>query len=151
MNSKCILFAYNYQQQISTVPDFQICACIAELAATLFFDEIRQHVDERKLVGATFIDLSKAFDTISHSNLLQKLLQYGICDEELGWFTDYLFHRSVVVSYGSCLSNKQDILTGVPQGSILGPLVFIIFFNDKTDVIEVAKIVKYAGDTVICS
>ncbi len=57
--------------------------------------------------------------------------------------------RWVVVSYGSCLSNKQDILTGVPQGSILGPLLFNLFFNDKTDVIEVAKIVKYAGDTVI--
>ena len=106
-------------------------------------------VDEGKLVGATFIDLSKAFDTISHSNLLRKLPQYGICDEELGWFKDYLFHRSVVVSYGSCLSDKQDILTGVPQGSILGPLLFIIFFNDITDMIEVAKIVKYADDSVI--
>ena len=106
-------------------------------------------VDEGKLVGATFIDLSKAFDTISHSNLLRKLPQYGICDEELGWVTDYLFHRSVVVSYGSCLSDKQDILTGVPQGSILGPLLLIIFFNDITDVIEVAKIVKYADDSVI--
>ena len=72
---------------------------------------------------------------------------YGICDEELGFFTDYLFHRSVVVNYGSCLSNKQDILTGVPQGSILGPLLFIIFLNDLADVIEVTEIVKYADDT----
>ncbi len=55
----------------------------------------------------------------------------------------------MVVSYVNCLSNKQDILTGVPQGSILGPLLFIIFFNDITDVIQVAKIVKYADDTVI--
>ena len=55
----------------------------------------------------------------------------------------------MVISYDSCLSNKQDILTGVPQGSILGPLLFIIFFNDITDVIEVAKIVKHADDTVI--
>ena len=120
-----------------------------ELAATLLFDDILQHVDEGILVGATFIDLSKAFDTISHSNLLRKLPQYGICDEELSWFTDYLFHRSVVVSYDSCLSNTQDILTGSPQGSILGPLRFKMFFNDIADVIEVAEIVKYADDTVI--
>ena len=131
-------FQFGFRPKLST-----------ELAATLLFVEIRQHVDEGKLVSATFIDLSKAFDTISHSNLLRKLPQYGICDEELGWFTDYLFHRSVVVSYDSCLSNKQDILTGVPEGSILGPLLFIIFFNDVTDAIEVAKIVKYADDTVI--
>ena len=120
-----------------------------ELAETLLFDEIRQHVDEGKVVGATFIDLSKAFDTISHSNLLQKLPQYGICDEELGWYTDYLFHRSMAVSYGSCLSNKQDIQTGVPQGSILGSLLFIIFFNDITNVIKSAQMVRYADDTVI--
>ena len=131
-------FQFGFKPKLST-----------ELAATLLFDDIRQHVDEGKLVGATFMDLSKAFDTISHSNLLRKLPQHGICDEELSWFTDYLFHRSVVVSYDSCLSNKQDIITRVPQGSILGPLLFILFFNDITDVIEVAKIVKYADDTVI--
>ena len=120
-----------------------------ELAATFLFDNIRQHVDEGNLVGATFIDLSKAFDTISHSNLLKKLPQYGICDKELRWFTDYLFHRSMVVSYGSCLSSKREILTGVPQGSILGPLLFILFFNDITDVVDTAKIVIYADDSVV--
>ena len=93
--------------------------------------------------------LSKAFDTISHSNLLQKLPQYGIKDGELSWFTDYLFHRSAAVRYGKSSSKTSDIQTGVPQGSILGPLLFIIFFNDITDVIEGARVVKYADDTVI--
>ena len=129
-------FQFGFRPKLST-----------KLAATLLFDEIRQHVDEGKVVGATFIDLSKAFDTISHSNLLQKLPQYGICDEELEWYTDYLFHRSMAVSYGGCLSNKQDIKTGVPQGSILGPLLFIIFFNDITNVIKSAQMVRYANDT----
>ena len=120
-----------------------------ELAATLLVDEIRKIVDQGKLVGATFIDLSKAFDTISHSNLLQKLPKYGFNEGELAWFIYYLFHRSAVVSYGKPSSQIADIQTGVSQGSILGPLLFILFFNDITDVIVDAKIVKYAHNTVI--
>ena len=120
-----------------------------ELAATLLLDNIRSSVDQGNLVGATFIDLSKAFDTISLSNLIQKLPQYGIKEGELPWFTDYLFHRSVAVNYGKSSSKTVDIQTGVPQGSILGPLLFILFFNDVTDVIDGARIVKYADDTVI--
>ena len=97
----------------------------------------------------TFIDLSKAFDTISHSNLLQKLPKYGIKEGELPWLTDYLFRRSAAVSYGKSSSKIADIQTGVPQGSILGPLLFILFFNDITNVIVGTRIVKYADDTVI--
>ena len=120
-----------------------------ELAATCLLDEIRKSVDQGKLVGATFIDHSKAFDTISHSNLLQKLPQYGIKEGELSWFADYLFHRSAAVSYGKSSSKIADIQTGVSQGSILGPLLFILFFNDITDIIMSTRIVKYADDTVI--
>ena len=100
-------------------------------------------------MGAAFIDLSEAFDKIRHLNLLEKLPQYGIREEELNWFTDYLFNRSVMVNYDSCLSNAHDVLTGVPQGSIIAPLLFIIFLNDITDVISSAKSIKYADDTVI--
>ena len=99
-------------------------------------------VDQGKLVGATFIDLSKAFDTISHSNLLQKLPKYGIKEGELSWFTDYLFHRSAAVSDGESSSMIGDVQTGVPQGSILDPLLFILFFYDITDVIVGPRIVK---------
>ena len=131
-------FQFGFRPRLST-----------ELAATLLLDEIRKNVDQGKLVGATFIDLSKAFDTISHSNLLQKLPQYGIKESEFSWFTDYLFHRSAAVNYGKSSSKSADIPTGVPQGSILGPLLFILFFNDITDEIKSARIVKYADDTVI--
>ena len=120
-----------------------------ELAATCLLDEIWKSVDQGKLVGATFIDLSKAFDSINHSNLLQKLPQYGIKEGELSWFTDYLFHRPAAVSYGKSSSKIAVIQTGVPQGSILGPLLFILFFNDITDVIMGTKTVKYADDSVI--
>ena len=131
-------FQFGFRPKLST-----------ELAATLLLDDIRKNVDEGKLVGAALMDLRKAFDTRSHSNLLDKLPQYGIRDEELNLLTDYIFNRSVVVSYDNCLSNANDVLKGVPQGSILGPLLFIIFLNHITDTIGSAKIIKYADDTVI--
>ena len=64
------------------------------------------------------------------------------------WFEDYLFNRSAQVSYNEVLSEAQQLKSGVPQGSILGPLLFVLFFNDITDVIE-TSIVKYVDDTVI--
>ena len=68
---------------------------------------------------------------------------------ELSWFTHYLFHRSAAVSYGKSSSKIADIESGVPEGSILGLLLFILFFNDITDVIMGTRIVEYADDTVI--
>ena len=65
---------------------------------TLFLDEIRSNVDKGRLVGACFVDLTKAFDTISHSTLLNKLPKYGIHDLELEWLTDYLFNRKAIVN-----------------------------------------------------
>ena len=119
-----------------------------ELAATLLLDDVRNNVDKGKLVGAVFIDLSKAFDTISHSKVLTKLPSYGIDDKELRWLEDYLFNRPAQVNYNGVLSEPQHLKSGVPQGSILGPLLFVLFFNDITDVIE-TNVIKYADDTVI--
>ena len=120
-----------------------------QLAATALFDNIRRDVDRGNLVGAIFIDLSKAFDTLSHSTLLTKLPGYGIEDSELMWFTDYLFECKITVPYGDFLSNNQSLFTGVPHGSILGPLLFLIYFNDVVDCILNANIIKYADDTVL--
>ena len=77
------------------------------------------------------------------------LIYYDNFEKLLVSIFHFLFNRSVVVSYDNCLSNANDVLTGVPQGSILGPLLFIIFLSDITDVISSAKIIKYADDTVI--
>ena len=85
-----------------------------ELAATLLLDDIRRNVDKGQLVGAVFVDLSKAFDTISHSKLLTKLPSYGIDGKELAWFEDYLFNRSARVSYNDVLSEAQQLKSGVP-------------------------------------
>ena len=106
-------------------------------------------VDKGNLAGAVFIDLTKAFDTISHSNLLGKLPQYGITGVELDWFTDYLFNRATCISYNNHVSQECHLRTGVPQGSIIGPLLFLISFNDIVDVINQSRIVKYADDVVL--
>ena len=102
-----------------------------------------------RIVGAVFLDLSKAFDTVSHSSILSKLPSYGVTNTELKWFTDYLFDRSQVVCYGGVLSNSEVVNRGVPQGSLLGPLLFIIQLNDVVDVLKHSRIIKYADDTVI--
>ena len=131
-------FQFGFRPKLST-----------ELAATHLLDNIRKSVDDGKLVGAVFIDLSKAFDTISHSKLLEKLPKYGIDGKEYAWFKDYLFARKAVVSYNNCVSDEKELYSGAPQGSILGPLLFIMLFNDITDAIRHSRIVKYADDTVI--
>ena len=119
------------------------------LAATLFVANIRREVDRGNLVGAVFIDLCKAFDTLSHSTLLTKLPAYGIVGNELELFTDYLFQRQQVVYLGSSTSDLRPVCTGVPQGSILGPLLFIIFYNDFVDYIHESQVLMYADDSVV--
>ena len=94
-----------------------------ELATSLLLDDIRKKVDQGYMVGAIFIDLSKAFDTIGHGILLSKLPSYGIENTELAWFTDYLFGRRQFVSYDNEVSAGNPVTCGVPQGSILGPLL----------------------------
>ena len=101
------------------------------------------------MVGAVYLDLSKAFDTIGHGVLIEKLVTYGVNGSELDWFIDYLFARSQIVEIGNVCSEPAAITCGVPQGSILGPLLFILFFNDLIDTVVNINVIKYADDTVI--
>ena len=119
-----------------------------KMAATLLCDNIRKEMNNGKMVGAVFLDLSKAFDTIGHGVLLEKLYSYGVRGSELEWFKDYLFDRTQIVEIENTQSRETKIHCGVPQGSILGPLLFIVFFNDLIDHINI-NIIKYADDTVL--
>ena len=113
-----------------------------KMAATLLCDNIRKEMNNGKMVRAVFLDLSNAFDTIGHGVLLEKLYSYGVRGSELEWFKDYLFDRTQIVEIENTQSRETKIHCGVPQGSILGPLLFIVFSNDLIDHINI-NIIKY--------
>ena len=90
-------------------------------------DSIRRNKDAGQLTGAIFVDFRKAFYTIDHEILPDKLQMFGICGNELRWMTDYLTNRTQSVLVGGVLSCSQLVVSGVPQGSILGPLLFALY------------------------
>ena len=96
-----------------------------------------------------YIDLSKAFDTLNHDILFAKLSHYGICGSENDLFRNYLSNRYQYVEYNGAKSDTKLITTGVPQGSILGPLLFIIYINDLPLVSNMFDMLMYADDTTL--
>ncbi len=118
-------------------------------ATTDVTDHILRHMDQGKLTGAAFLDLKKAFDTVDSDTLLFKLDCLGIKNTEQLWFQNYLRERTQCVQFQNAISEHLSVTCGVPQGSILGPLLFIVYINDLSNVVTQCKVVLYADDTIL--
>ena len=112
-------------------------------------DRITNSLDKGDIVISIFLDLKKAFDTVDHPTLLNKLYAYGIRGNAFNWFKSYLSERSQYVVYDSKQSKTQTVQCGVPQGSIFDPLLFIIYMNDICNASELLFSILYADDTSV--
>ena len=110
-------------------------------------ENIRKNLDEGNIGCDIFVDLQKAFDTVEHDILLSKLEHYGICGLANEWFKSYLSNRNLYVSINDYDSNLADVKLGVPQGSVLGPLLFLIYINDLNQALKFCKVHHFADDT----
>ena len=113
---------------------------------TKLTDNLYKEIDNGNLTGMVFIDFKKAFDLVNHNVLLEKLKIYQFDKHTINWFTSYLSNRSQKVQIGTSISKSEIISAGVPQGSILGPLVFLLFINDLPLILNHTKSDLFADD-----
>ena len=112
-------------------------------------ENIQTQLDRGKYCAGVFVDLQKAFDTVDHNILLRKLEYYGVRGIANEWFCSYLKKRKQFVSIENNMSSVKEILTGVPQGSVLGLLLFLIYINDLHKNIRFSKTYHFVDDTSI--
>jgi len=119
------------------------------LAAVEIIDRLTKSLDVGKKSLAIFIDLSKAFDTLDHNILISKLRYYGLSDLTLKLMQNYMSGREQFVDFNDTCSDYRNVSTGVPQGSILGPLLFIIYINDFGSSSDIFDFILFADDATL--
>ena len=143
---------YNYLKVYNIISDNQygfLPGLSTESALSEFTKFTYCSMNNNNKTAAIFLDISKAFDSVDHDILLNKLSSIGIRGLGLNWFTSYLKNRKQFVKLDNYNSKLLNIKTGVPQGSILGPLLFLLYINDFCKLTLHGKIITYADDTVI--
>ena len=138
LNNKNIIYdlQFGFRQQYST-----------SHALINITENIRKTLDDGNIGCGVFVDLQKAFDTVDHQILLAKLNHYGIRGVSNDWFKSYLSNRNQYVSINGYESSLAVINCGVPQGSVLGPLLFLLYINDLNQAIKFCKVHHFADDT----
>ncbi|MBY0580760.1 MAG: hypothetical protein K2P53_03665 [Rickettsiales bacterium] len=141
---------YSFLNSFNCLNEFQFgfrskhSTCHALISIT---EKIRKALDNSNFVCGIFIDLQKAFDTVDHNILISKLKHYGIRGIVNDWFRSYLTDRKQFVSINGYNSTNKSVVCGVPQGSVLGPLLFLIYINDINNSIRFSSIHLFADDT----
>uniref|UniRef100_A0A3B3DH72 Reverse transcriptase domain-containing protein n=1 Tax=Oryzias melastigma TaxID=30732 RepID=A0A3B3DH72_ORYME len=119
------------------------------MALSHLLDSVTSALDKNKFICSIFLDLSKAFDTVDHTILLSKLQKYGFQHNVLKWLRNYICDRSQFVCINGCISDRLNIQCGVPQGSVLGPLLFLLYINDLCFVSKDLTPIMFADDTTL--
>ena len=132
-----------YHLQSGFIDKYSTDTCLIYLT-----DHIRKQTDIGNYTGMALLDLQKAFDTVDHQILLDKLNAMGASNTSIGWFRSYLCNRSQLVCINGVNSDSSPIVCGVPQGSILGPLLFLAYVNDMKLSVT-CKLLLYADDSAL--